>query len=233
MSVAHPSDIAAPTVRKPASSLAGLLGVVVSGSLFAVLYTQLDGRAVWVIIQSASPFWLAVSTGAIVPITLIVARRFHAATPPGTLPSYWEAVRLILVATAFNMFLPAKSGDLVKSYFVAKRGNVPTGVALSIIVYERLCDLLGLVTWCLVGWFVRPPAAGAIHASGWLSFTTIGAGCLLLVTSERSAGRLLAIVHRLFPSNKWCSSGAGLQHACSHVTFRSTLSGRLVPAAAR
>ena len=61
-----------------------------------------------------------------------------------------EAFRLTLVASALNVFLPAKAGDLVKSYFVATRSNTAAGVALSMAVYERLCDLFGLITCCLV-----------------------------------------------------------------------------------
>lgn len=202
MSTTSPLDSSGVVTRGHPRNWATLAGLVVSTSLFAVLYMRLDVRAVWAVIRSASPFWLALSTGAIVPLTMLVALRFQTATPLGSQPTYREAIRLTLVATAFNMFLPSKSGDIIKSYFVAKRGNVSTGVALSIIVYERLCDFLGLITWCLIGWLIHPPAVGMIHASGWIFLTSVGALCVVLVGSERSAGWLFEIVHRLLPSRR-------------------------------
>ena len=42
-----------------------------------------------------------------------------------------EAFKLTLVASALNVFVPAKAGDLIKSYFVATRSDTSTGVAPS------------------------------------------------------------------------------------------------------
>lgn len=179
-----------------------MLGILVSGLLFFALYSRLDLAAVGATIRAADPWWLFVSTGAIVPITLVIAFRFYLASPPNGLTSYSESVRLTLVATAFNLILPSKAGDLVKSYFVAKHGNVPTGVALSIIVYERLCDFLGLIAWCLIGWVISPAISANIPRLGWVFLAVLGGACLVLVASERSAGWLLAIVHRLLPSRR-------------------------------
>jgi uncharacterized protein (TIRG00374 family) len=181
---------------------AGVLGVIVSAALFAALYSRLDLRAIGAVFRSADPWWLFASTSAIVPITLILAWRFYLAAPPGSLPGYAEAVRLTLVATAFNLFLPSKAGDVTKSYFVAKRGVVPKSVALSIVVYERLCDVVGLVAWCLVGWLLSPAARANIPTAGRLFLVLVGAMCLVLISSERSAGWLLTALHRVMPSRR-------------------------------
>jgi glycosyltransferase 2 family protein len=199
------TEIARPmTTSRPlglgARNRVGVIGIVVSALLLVLLYRQLDRRAVASILLSAHPQWLVISVAMIAPITLIIALRFLRAAPAGSLPGFGEALRLTLVATAFNMFLPSKSGDLVKSYFVAKRGGVPVSVALAIVVYERLCDLVGVITWCMVGWLVTKPPVNA--ASGWLVLAAIGCVSVLLVSSERSAALLLTVAHWLLPSRR-------------------------------
>ncbi len=195
-------NLSQPPVPSRANWRTGLIGIAISCALIAGLYSQVDIRMVWSAIQSANPWWLAISIGAIVPITLIVALRFYWAAPSSSLPGYGEAIRLVLVATAFNIFLPSKSGDLIKSYSVARRGKAPTGVALSIVVYERLCDLIGLVTWCMVGWIITPSGFSVVPMSGWVFAAAVLALCLVLVSSERSAVWLVATAHWLLPSRR-------------------------------
>ena len=88
------------------------------------------------------------------------------------------------------MFVPAKAGDLIKSYFVAKRSHTSTGVAIAIIVYERLCDMFGLIFWCLLGWFVGRPEVTSLPAAFWLLLGVLGALCGVLISSERAAAHL-------------------------------------------
>jgi uncharacterized protein (TIRG00374 family) len=179
-----------------------IIGLVVSVLLLVGLYSRVDLGAVWAALRGGNLTWAMLSVGAIIPITLLLALRFYWVAPQGGLPSYLEALRLTLVTIAFNMFLPSKSGDLVKSYFVAKRSEVRTGTALSIIVYERLCDLFGLIACCLVGWVIRPPYEEGIPSAGWVLIAGVGGLCLVLLASERSAGWLYQAVHYVLPSQR-------------------------------
>lgn len=200
--IAAPSQAPAQAAPSRTGSRAGLVGIIVSAVLFAALYSRLDRGTVLAVLTSANPWLLAAVVATTVPISAMVALRFYWVAPPRSLPSYAEAVRLTLVAKAFNLFLPSKSGDLIKSYVLARRGEVPAGVALSIVVYERLCDMLGLISWCLVGWFVSPPLVGVIPSGSWLFLVAVAGLCLVLVSSQRSAARVLAFVHWLLPSRR-------------------------------
>jgi uncharacterized protein (TIRG00374 family) len=150
----------------------------------------------------ADRMWLVVSVGMILPITFLRAVRFFWVAPAGALPGRGEAFRLTLVASALNVFLPAKAGDLVKSYFVATRSNTPPGVALAIVVYERLCDLFGLIAWCLVGWLVGRPQIAGIAGGFWSVLAGVGAVCAVLISSERAASALRTLVRRALPSGR-------------------------------
>ena len=118
--------------------------------------------------------WLVVSVGMILPITFLRAVRFFWVAPPGALPGVGEAFRLTLAAGALNLVLPAKAGDLLKSYFVATRSHTSAGVSVAIVVYERLCDLFGLIAWCLLAWVVARPVAPGVPAAFWMLLGVVG-----------------------------------------------------------
>lgn len=185
--------------RRVAGSLVSL---AVSGALLVALYRSLDLRLVGQTLLGADPVWLVVSVGIIVPITVLRAMRFFWVAPAGALPGVGEALRLTLAAAALNVFLPAKSGDLIKSYFVAKRSETSAGVSIAIVVYERLCDLFALIFWCLVGWLVGRPRVPGLPSFFWILLTGLGAACALLISSSRVALHGRAFMARAFPHRR-------------------------------
>jgi uncharacterized protein (TIRG00374 family) len=94
------------------------------------------------------------------------------------------------------VFVPAKAGDLIKSYFVAKRGGTSVGVAVAIIVYERLCDMFSIVFWCLVGWMVSEVVVSRVPSAAWSVLGAIGLACGVLLSSERAADLWRAVMTR-------------------------------------
>jgi uncharacterized membrane protein YbhN (UPF0104 family) len=196
-----PSAAATPT-RVKGRKRGALLSLLVSGGLIYLLYRTLNLRQVGEALLAADRVWLVVSIAMIVPITALRAIRFFWVAPAGALPGMNEAFKLTLVSSALNVFVPAKAGDLIKSYFVAKRGHTSTGVAIAIIVYERLCDMFGLIFWCLVGWFVGRPEVTSLPLAFWLLLGGIGALCGILITSEWAAAMWRSLMMRLIPDGK-------------------------------
>jgi len=176
-----------------------LLSLLVSGGLLYLLYRTLNLRQVGDALIAADRFWLVVSIGMILPITALRAIRFFWVAPAGSLPGIGEAFKLTLVSSALNVFVPAKAGDLIKSYFVARRSQTPTGVAIAIIVYERLCDMFGLIFWCLLGWFVGRPEVTSLPLAFWALLGVLGALCGILISSESAAAAWRTLMVRLIP----------------------------------
>ena len=193
-----------PAAPKPSwqRPLIRVLSVGVSTALLVFLYRSIDMRMVGQALQRADPLWVVVSLSMIVPITLLRAVRFYWVAPAGALTGLGEALRLTLVASALNVFVPGKAGDLIKSYFVRKRGGGSAGVAVAIVVYERLCDLFGLIFWCMVGWLVARPVTARVPSAIWPLLGTIGVVCLVLVSSQRVAGLSRFIVVKALPHPK-------------------------------
>ena len=198
-------DAAAPPARSGGGAWkrgAGLVSLFASVALLIALYRSIDARQVVASLVHADPFWLVISVAMIVPITAVRAVRFLWVSPPGALPGIGEAFRLTLVSTALNVFLPAKSGDLIKSYFVARRGHASPGVAVSVIVYERLCDLFSLMTWCVAGWVIGRPYGHSLPAVFWPAVGAFGAGCGLVIVSERAAALPRVVADRVLRGNR-------------------------------
>ena len=166
---------------------AGVISLAASAALLIALYRSIDARAVAASLVRADRLWLVMSVAMILPITVLRAVRFLWVAPPGVIPGVGEALRLTLVSTALNVFLPAKSGDLIKSYFVARRGQASPGVAVSVIVYERLCDLFSLMTWCVVGFVAGQPRGHSLPSLFWPVVAVVGACCGVLITSDRAS----------------------------------------------
>lgn len=176
---------------------ASLVSLGVSGALLVGLYRSMDVRLIGEALLKADGIWLVISIGMILPITVLRAIRFFWVVPTGALPGIGEALRLTLVASAINIFVPAKAGDLTKSYFVATRSETSAGVAIGIVVFERLCDLFGLISWCLLGWLSGRPQVPGLPSYFWLLLGGLGGLCALLIFSERSAALLHALMTRL------------------------------------
>jgi hypothetical protein len=163
------------------------VSLAVSAVLLISLYSSLNVRQVAETLRRADKFWLLVSVGMIVPITFLRAVRFRLVAPPAALSGVGEALRLTLVSTALNVFVPAKAGDLIKSYFVATRGGTSAGVAVAIIVYERLCDMFSIILWCLAGWLVSETVVSRVPSAAWPALAGLGLVCGVLLSSERAA----------------------------------------------
>ena len=181
---------------------ASLFSLALSVAILAALYRSIDVRLIVRDLRSVDRAWLVISVGMIVPITVLRAIRFYLVAPRGTTRGIGEALRLTLVSSAANVFLPAKSGDLIKSYFLANGRWSSAGVSVAVVVYERLCDLVGLITWCALGWFVARPDVSGVPPVLWPVLGMFGAVCAVLISSEQVARLGSALVARVL-AGRW------------------------------
>lgn len=98
--------------------------------------------------------WLVLSLFMFLPITLITAKRLQILSPESAGISWFEALKLILSASVLNLVLPSKMGDIAKAYFIAEKGRISGSTSLSLMIYEKSCDMLSLMLWCILGLMV-------------------------------------------------------------------------------
>lgn len=153
-----------------------LISILVSFLILAFIYWQVDLQSLWQVFQQSHPGWMGLSLGMVIPITLMTAWRLQQLMPttknaPSPAPqasqsqlSFAEANRLILAASTLNMVLPSKMGDIAKAYFMQQRGHLSGSLALSLVIFEKTCDLLSLLLWCAFGLMLYPQKDGLFWA---------------------------------------------------------------------
>lgn len=138
-----------------------LLSIAVSLLILILIYWKIDFGGLLKVFQQCDRGWMAISLSMVVPITLITSWRLQQLMPRskrGETPSlgFGEANRLILVASVLNMVLPSKMGDIAKAYFMRERGHLSGSLSLSLVIFEKACDMLSLLLWCAFGLLLYP-----------------------------------------------------------------------------
>lgn len=157
-----------------------LISIAVSLLILALLYWKIDLDRLLTVFRTANAAWMVVSLGMVIPITLFTSQRLQFLMPPQSKLSFWEANRLILAASSLNMVLPAKAGDIAKAYFMRDRGHLNGSLALSLVVFEKACDMLSLLLWCLFGLWLYPEKGPLFWLITLGIFAGLSAGVLLL-----------------------------------------------------
>lgn len=173
------------------------VSIVVSVAILLYIYTQIDFVNLLEVLRNCDRLMLMVSLFMVIPITLVTSWRLQQLVPQRSL-GFLEANRLILGASVLNMVLPSKMGDIAKSYFMAERSKISGSLALSISIFEKTCDLLSLLLWCVFGLLLYPAKDHLFWSM--TAGVSIGLGTgLLMLGSQSFANWFLAIAIRLAP----------------------------------
>ena len=174
------------------------ISIAISLLILGVIYWKIDFRGLGRIFQNCNGWWMAISLGMVVPLTLLTAWRLQQLMPHGTRLQFGEANRLILAASVLNMVLPSKMGDIAKAYFMKERGHLNGSLSLSLVLFEKTCDMLSLLLWCVFGLILYP----AKDSFFWIMTGAVALGLtcgLLLVGSRRFARLCFGFAQRIAP----------------------------------
>lgn len=163
-----------------------LISIAVSLLILAIIYSKIDFSGLLKVFQNCNGWWMIISLGMVVPLTLITSWRLQQLMPARARLGFGEANRLILAASVLNMVLPSKMGDIAKAYFMKQRGHLDGSLSLSLVVFEKACDMLSLLLWCAFGLMLYP-------SKNWLFWTmtvSVAVGLIvgvLLLSSRKFA----------------------------------------------
>ena len=133
-----------------------IISIIVSLGILVLIYTQIDFQGLVAVFRNCDRLWMAISLGMVVPITAFTSWRLQQLVPQESTLGFGEANRLILAASTLNMVLPSKMGDIAKAYFMRDRGHLSGSLSLSMVVFEKACDMLSLLLWCAFGLILFP-----------------------------------------------------------------------------
>ena len=188
-----------------------LISLLISLVILALLYWQIEIDSLMQVFSNGDPLWMVISLGMVIPITLFTSQRLRYLMPPQQTLAFWEATRLILAASVLNMVLPSKAGDIAKAYFMRDRGHLNGSLALSLVVFEKACDMLSLLLWCLFGLLLYPKKDALFWGMTVCIFLGL-AGGILLLSSTRFAKAIFSLGHQFAPK-KLKLRFTQLQHA--------------------
>ena len=180
-------------------NLKRFVSIIISVVILLYIYTQIDLINLFKVFQNSDRLMLAVSLAMVIPITLVTSWRLQQLVPQRSL-GFLEANRLILGASVLNMVLPSKMGDIAKSYFMSERSNISGSLALSISIFEKACDLLSLLVWCVFGLFLYPAKDGLFWAMTVGVATGLVLG-LLLLSYQQVADLFFTIAVKFAPKS--------------------------------
>lgn len=175
-----------------------LISIALSLFLLIILYLKVDFLDLLAVFQSSDRAWMMLGMGMVMPITMLTAWRLQQLTPNKANLSFAEGNRLILAASVLNMVLPSKMGDLAKAYFIQKRGALTGSLALSLVVFEKTCDLLALLFWCGFGLILYPNKDWLFLIMTMLVSFGLGVGILLL-SSRKFANWCFQVGQKVAP----------------------------------
>jgi uncharacterized membrane protein YbhN (UPF0104 family) len=179
--------------------------VTVSVGLLALLFSRVDGQALWESVRQASLPWLGVALGIYFAHVVTGAWRWHLLL--GTQNVHVrrrELLSSLLVSYFFNNFLPSNiGGDVIRIRDTARPAQSKT-IATLVILTDRILGVIGLFLVAAIAStiaFKTRGSAGAPILPWWL-WTMLIAGTVAVspaLLSPTRLGRVLAPLTRLHP----------------------------------
>jgi uncharacterized protein (TIRG00374 family) len=180
------------------SEMKRLISIAISLLILAVIYWRIDLSKLVEALGNSHAGWMVIAIGMVIPLTLLTAWRLQQLVPSGKKLAFGEANRLILAASGMNMVLPSKMGDIAKAYFMQKQGYLNGSLALSMVIFEKSCDMLSLLVWCVFGLILYTEKDGLF----WVLTGSVALGLslgFLLLGSDQFAKLFFAAGQRFAP----------------------------------
>src|SRR5215468_4455067 len=190
-------------------SILRTVGGIALGIGSAVLVARLMGlewAGVVGALRSARPLPLLAAVGGTFVLVALQALRWWWVVRPVLPLRYREAFSGMLVASAFNVLIPARGGDLIRVQYLGKRTGTSRVTLLGTELLDYWSDkagwLLAFVLTSLVsllGWKEGPPR-WLLHAMGALAVLVLGMAALAVVAHLPLLRRLSP---RVDPGPQW------------------------------
>lgn len=142
--------------------LRSLVVLAATIALVALFLRNANLVEVWHEVRSASP-WLLLAGVAFQALTyLLRARRWQALLQPVGQVHLMPALRATIIGFAANALLPARAGEFLRPYLLARREGISATAVFATIILERFLDLATVVL--LFGVFVLSADATTLAA---------------------------------------------------------------------
>jgi uncharacterized protein (TIRG00374 family) len=193
------------------SHLRTLIVVALAAALLGLVLYNVDLAGVGREIVHARFDWLVLSLATMFANLAIRAWRWQYLLEPLGSTSFGNAFRATAVGFAATSILPARAGEVIRPYFLARHERLSATSAFATVILERVLDMLTvLVLLASYVFFFRPELATtdsvAFEAVKWAGGTAAAAALAALVVffvlagDPARLGRTLSRLERVLPS---------------------------------
>ncbi len=197
------------------------LGLVLSAAAVVLIVRSIDISAAMRALSKASPAWVAVGTLVTALGYYLRALRWREILAPRAKPSVGSLFSATMVGFLAINTLPARLGELVRAYVLARREKLPTATVLGSLAVERILDMAMLGIFWALSLLIAPVP----EWFRWSGYATIGIGLAVGFalwglhaargrTARWTEGRVFGLLPRRFGeaiSRGIPAFGAGLQ----------------------
>lgn len=196
----------------------GVVGLLAVG-LLAVFLRNADLGRVWEALRGARPGLVLAGVALTLVTYLVRAERWQYLLEPLGPTRYATAFRATVIGFAATAVLPARAGEVIRPYLLARREGLSATAAFATIVVERVLDLVAVLILLAAALLLVEPG---VERQASAVFTAVRLGGLVMAPLALAA---LVVMFVLAGHPDWLQ--AGLERA------RRILSARVAAAVTR
>src|SRR3954464_15049882 len=181
-------------------------------ALLVLFLYNVDLRGVLREIIHAQPEWLALSLVTMFVNLAVRAWRWQYLLEPPGMPSFIHAFGATAVGFAASSILPARAGEVIRPYFLARHERMSATGAFATIILERVLDVLTVLALLASFIFLFDPGVGQANPTAWAAVkwtgVTAGGGGLaalvvmfVLAGGPERLGRTMTRLEQILPSS--------------------------------
>ncbi len=156
------------------SHIRTVIVLAIAAGLLVLFLSNVELRRVISEIAHARLWWLALGLSASVGNLAIRALRWQYLLEPLGRASFANAFRATAVGFAASGILPARAGEVIRPYFLARHENMTATGAFATIVLERVLDVLTVLVLLASFVFVFDSGVGTANPTAWAAVKWAG-----------------------------------------------------------
>lgn len=164
-----------------------IAGIVISIVLLWLVLRGLDLRQTWAALSNTNYWYLAPAVFVYFLGVAIRGLRWQRLLLPVERIPARQAIALLIVGYTVNNIVPARMGDVMRVFLLARETGIRKSASLATVVLERLLDLLAILAIIVACTLVLPwpsPILTALRVAAVLAI--VAAGVLILVATHQS-----------------------------------------------
>ena len=168
------------------SALRTILVSALAVALLAIFLRNANLTRVWIELTSARPDLLFLAVALTIAMAFVRAERWQYLLAPLGRTRFRAAFRTTIIGFAASFVLPARVGEVLRPYLLARSERLPAPAVFATIIVERLLDLLAVIV-LLIAFFLffrghEATAAPALYRAvmlGAAATAPVGLGILI------------------------------------------------------